>query len=397
MRILKIRGKDEETIKQKIQEEYGDMAVIVHSQQEKERGLLGWLKPAKTVITIAVEEEEAVEESNTEENALLSAWHEYAANKNQEQMQLAKKDSDTNEDAYHLLVSLKQQMDKMEHTVQNLNKVDNIVNMQAQEKQLDIEKESTIIKLLRERLLEEGITKPIAEQLLTTVQGVEDIESIVAIIYNEIEKILNQHLVKDTLEKIVFFIGPTGVGKTTTIAKLTADYVLNQEKKVVLFTADTYRIAAIEQLKTYADIVGTPIEIIYQEDEIEGYIKKWENMDHIFIDTAGRSHKNTQQLEDMKTLLSSISKKQVILVVNASTSYKDIQNIIDTYTELTEDIYIIITKLDETDQMGNVINIAYYAQRPILYLTHGQNVPVDITSFNVETYTRELMERLSYE
>ena len=164
-----------------------------------------------------------------------------------------------------------------------------------------------------------------------------------------------------------------GVGKTTTLAKLTAKYVLEEQKKVVLFTADTYRIAAVEQLKTYADSLGVEIEVIYNEAELPKYIEKWRDIDYILIDTAGRSHKNEEQVKELKALMQHIESKQVFLVLNANTAARDVVTIVDTYAQAEAEFDLILTKLDETDEIGNVVNIAYYANKPIMYLTYGQN------------------------
>lgn len=136
-----------------------------------------------------------------------------------------------------------------------------------------------------------------------------NLEEMIRKIYSELEKSLREKEGKD-LAQIIFFIGSTGVGKTTTLAKLTAKYVLEEHKKVVLFTADTYRIAAVEQLKTYADILGVEIEVIYNEAELPQYIEKWKHMDYILIDTAGRSHKNEEQVKELKALMKNVEKNK---------------------------------------------------------------------------------------
>ena len=120
-------------------------------------------------------------------------------------------------------------------------------------------------------------------------------------------------------------------------------------------------------------------------------------MDHIFIDTAGRSHKNKEQVEELWNLLNCVNEKRVFLVMNANTAAKDVMNIIDTYGRDSNDFELIITKLDETDEVGNILNISCYAQRPIKYVTTGQNVPADIKLFNEEEYIVDLLGRIQYE
>ncbi len=372
MRILKIKGKNEEVILEQIKKEYGDLAVVLSTQQEKGTGIFKWFKSLKTVITIAVKDET--------DPAIVNTSHEAVKEDN--------KDSIT----YNVLLSLKEQIDTMQNAITDLSKSKG--NNQLPHEEQDSNK---IIDILKAKLLDEGINQEILEIILKGIYGDCEVEVIIRNLYANIEELLQKGLYSKELPRIVFFIGPTGVGKTTTIAKLTADYVLNKGKKVVLFTSDTYRIAAIDQLRTYADILGVDIEIIYEENELAKYIEKWDQADHIFIDTAGRSHKNHEQVEDLKRLLSSVAEKQVFLVLNANTSCKNVKSIVGIYEEVTDEFELIITKLDETDEIGNVMNIAYYANRPILYLTHGQNVPSDISGFNADEYTSYLLGRINYE
>lgn len=258
-----------------------------------------------------------------------------------------------------------------------------------------LEADNKWLNYLKAKLVQLGLKEEICTQYLEGMSD-ESPEEMIRKIYSELEKSLREKEEKD-LAQIIFFIGSTGVGKTTTLAKLTAKYVLEEHKKVVLFTADTYRIAAVEQLKTYADILGVEIEVIYNEAELPQYIEKWKHMDYILIDTAGRSHKNEEQVKELKALMKNVDKKQVFLVLNASTAAKDVVTIVNTYEKAESEFDLIITKLDETDEIGNVVNIGYYANKPIMYLTNGQNVPADIKIFNKDEYITDLLGRISNE
>lgn len=370
MKILKIKGKNESVVLGQIKKEYGDLAVVLSVQQEKITGFLKWFKSPKTVVTLAVKEPEEYPQ-NSKYGAI--------------------KEGHMDTVAYNVLLSLKEQIQEMKDTITDLSKV------REQPVMGKNEENNKIIYLLKSKLEDEGINPEILNIILKGIDEDTEIEESVRMLYANIEELLKKELYNKKLPQIVFFIGPTGVGKTTTIAKLTADYVLSRSKKVVLFTSDTYRIAAIDQLRTYADILGVDIEIIYEESELNQYIEKWQEADHIFIDTAGRSHKNSEQIADLEKLLNSVPEKQVFLVLNANTSCKDVRSIIKTYEEIDNEFELIITKLDETDEIGNVMNIAYYANRPILYLTHGQNVPADISGFNADEYTSYLLGRINYE
>ncbi len=178
----------------------------------------------------------------------------------------------------------------------------------------------------------------------------------------------------------VFFIGSTGVGKTTTIAKLASLFTLEKKCKVALITADTYRIAAVEQLRTYANILNIPIKVIYKEEEIAGCIEEFADYDLILIDTAGRSYQDTGYLQELKELLERVEDKQVYLVLSLSTKNSDLKKTVAAY-DFT-DFSLIFTKLDETLAYGSILNLKQETGRPLAYVTTGQNVPEDIAELD---------------
>ncbi|MCR5143986.1 MAG: flagellar biosynthesis protein FlhF [Lachnospiraceae bacterium] len=193
--------------------------------------------------------------------------------------------------------------------------------------------------------------------------------------------------------KVVFFIGPTGVGKTTTIAKIASKFKIEEDKNVALLTADTYRIAATDQLKNYADILEIPMSIVYSPDDIEKEIEKYSNFDVVFVDTAGFSHKNEEQRSDMAKLIDKLPDnydKEVYLVLSATTKYKDLKAIVDTYKTFGE-YDLIFTKLDETSAYGNIYNIRQYTGADVSYITTGQNVPNDIDVLNTQWLVKTLL------
>lgn len=196
----------------------------------------------------------------------------------------------------------------------------------------------------------------------------------------------------DQSPRIVFFIGPTGVGKTTTIAKIASSYSLNEKKKVALLTTDTYRIAATDQLRTYASILGVPFRVIYEPDELENAVSDFKDCDYIFVDSAGHSHKNEQLLQKQKEYLEVVGEnpKQIFLVLSATTKYRDLKKIADNYKEIS-DYQLVFTKLDETSEYGNLYNMKCETGAPIAYVTCGQNVPDDIESFNAQKTVKQLL------
>lgn len=193
--------------------------------------------------------------------------------------------------------------------------------------------------------------------------------------------------------KVIFFVGPTGVGKTTTIAKIASTYKLEHRKKVAMLTADTYRIAAAEQLRTYANILEVPFRVVYTAKEIEAAVEDFREYDYIFVDTTGHSPNDEAQCENMSDLINSVdikASREVFLVLSASTKYKDLMRITDTYKEIT-DYKLIFTKLDETSALGNIYNLKLYTGARLSYVTCGQNVPDDIEYFNPQSTVKQLL------
>ncbi|WP_110953254.1 flagellar biosynthesis protein FlhF [Anaerosinus massiliensis] len=177
--------------------------------------------------------------------------------------------------------------------------------------------------------------------------------------------------------KIVALIGATGVGKTTTIAKIAANFVLDKACSVALITADTYRISAVEQLKTYSDIIGIPLEIVYSPDELKVAIDKHRDKQLVLIDTAGRSQHNDFQLEELKCLLEVNADIEKHLVLSATTKYKDAVDILRKFSVCEPD-KVLFTKVDETSTVGAIINLVYQYPITLSYITNGQSVPDDI-------------------
>jgi flagellar biosynthesis protein FlhF len=177
--------------------------------------------------------------------------------------------------------------------------------------------------------------------------------------------------------RIWSFIGPTGVGKTTTMVKLAAQLSLTITPKITLVTIDTYRIGAIEQLKTYADILKLPMEIAHYPDELKKIIRKWDGQNLLLIDTPGRSPNQQNEIEELKGFLNIYPNIENHLVLSATTKDKDLDRIVHQFSILPIESYIF-TKIDETDHFVPIFNQVYRYKRPITYLTNGQRVPEDI-------------------
>lgn len=259
-----------------------------------------------------------------------------------------------------------------------------------------------IFRMMYQTLLDNEVDERYVNQLLDDVMKVarkgSSMDFILSNVYQKmILKFGNPKTIKVS-EKgkgplVVFFIGPTGVGKTTTVAKIASKFKVEQGKKVGFLTADTYRISATEQLRTYANILDAPLTIVYAPEEMPAAVKKMSDYDLIFVDTAGFSHKNESQREDTKKLLQVLGtdyRTMVYLVLSATTKYRDLKEICDIYHSIS-DYSLIFTKLDETSAYGNLLNVKLYSGADISYMTDGQNVPDDLSVFQSQEIVKKLL------
>jgi len=183
--------------------------------------------------------------------------------------------------------------------------------------------------------------------------------------------------IKTTGPHVVALIGPTGVGKTTTIAKLAAKLKLDEKRKVGLITIDTYRIAAIDQLKKYADIIKTPLKVVGSPEDLRDAVASMADCDFVLIDTAGRSPKDTLKLNELKTFLDAARPEEVHLVLSSTASREAVELAIERFGDVRID-KLIFTKLDEARSIGTVIGVVRAVKKPLSYITTGQDVPADI-------------------
>ncbi len=183
--------------------------------------------------------------------------------------------------------------------------------------------------------------------------------------------------------KMVALIGPTGVGKTTTVAKLAANFALREKYRVALITADTYRIAAVEQLRTYADLIGIPIEVVYTPQELRQALARHQDKQLVLIDTAGRSPANQPQMAELNALMAVNPEIEKQLVLSATTKFAECMQAVRRFQESNPQKYLF-TKIDEACNLGTVFSLLVQAPKTLSYITTGQNVPDDIEPANPE-------------
>ena len=427
MTINKFQGKTEEEAIEKAKQELGENAVVLNVKVIKPKGLFQSFKHPVYEVTAALEEEEKKVNPLQALNAPMR-MHEKINVAADEKIDIAPPEA--KKEAANILPEMQVkevinaieanakaakpvEKDPIEERLETLqNFLEKQLSIEEKEKHTSEPGESVqdtpekeegfkFIKMIYEILLDNEVNEKYVNQIIDEIEKImrsgSSVDYILSNVYQKMILKFGQpktiSMTKDGTPKVVFFIGPTGVGKTTTIAKIASKYKLEYGKKVAFLTADTYRIAAAEQLRTYANILDTPLSIIYSAEEMNEIIEKEEDYDLILIDTAGFSHRNDTQRKDMQEMIESLDKryeKEVFLVVSATTKYKDLLEITDTYKQIT-DYKIIFTKLDETTSYGNILNIKLYADVDLSYTTNGQNVPDDIEVFNTQKIVKQLL------
>jgi flagellar biosynthesis protein FlhF len=190
--------------------------------------------------------------------------------------------------------------------------------------------------------------------------------------------------------RYAFFFGPTGVGKTTTIAKLAANSMLKEKRKIGFITADTYRMAAVEQLKTYANILNVPLEVVFSPKEMAAAMERLSDCDLIFVDTAGRNFRNDEYVEGIRELLEHGKDSVNYLVLSLSSKFNDMKAIVQNFAEVQVK-QVIFTKADETNSFGTMLNVCQEMNLQLSYVTTGQNVPDDIVVATPELVSTMIM------
>lgn len=422
MTIKKFQGKTKDEAIEKAKEELGQQVVIMNVKEVKPSGLFGIFKKSTYEVTGAIEDEiqpvptfppiqpvkknesvdnrgfdavadEKISIPSVEENHLKSAFEAVNEVIQKETAPVEHMTADKEQDG----TRIEQRLDSLQSLLeQQLSADKGNINIESDGKQ-----NQAFVKMLYNVLLDSEVQEKYVNQILDDMEkviyaGNTNLDYLISNVYQKMVLKLGQpqtiRFAKNS-PKVIFFIGPTGVGKTTTIAKIASKYKVEQGKNVALLTADTYRIAAAEQLRTYANILNTPLSIVYAPEEINDAVARVGDNDLILVDTAGFSHKNQGQREDMKKLLLALDDKyerEVYLVLSATTKYKDLTEIIDIYRDFT-DFRLIFTKLDETTTYGNIFNMKLYADSDLSYITTGQNVPDDIEVVDTQKMVKQLL------
>ena len=416
MTINKFQGKTKEEAIQKAKTEFGETAVIMNVKEVKPKGFFRIFKSTTYEVTAAMEEKEQnVNQTIAMQN--MKKLHDSINFAADEKIEIPKQESKQEEKVetksvrmpdFSQLIRQEQKKENEERKIEKRlddlsNRLEESLGHTSGGVELTKEpsaEELNFIRILYSTLLKNEVSEKYVNQILDEVeQFIRPGNSVDMILANVYQKLILRFGQPKPIDlsgakpKVLVFVGPTGVGKTTTIAKIASKYKVDYDKKVAFITSDTYRIAATEQLQVYANILDAPMTIVYSKDEINSAIEKYADYDMVFVDTAGFSHKNAPQRDDMKKLLDEIDEKytkEVYLVLSATTKYKDLLEIVDIYHEIT-DYKFIFTKLDETTTYGNLLNIKLYAGAELSYMTIGQNVPDDIAIFDTQKIVKQLL------
>ncbi len=405
MRIKKFTGRSFQEAFEQVKAELGADAVILNSRKIKEGGLLDFMsQDARYEITAAVDPGNGHQKTSPRARQATQTYREMVelaqqarqngnGNGNGNGNERAAQQTTAAEEAL-LKARLQEQTREIRSLQDEIKDIKKVLNQVA-----DFLKYSrmpalpelfkNVLKTLTDNEVHEDLAKAIVQTIYSKMPASNYKNK--AAVENALQALLMRMIkVAPPLEKarrhpyVVALVGPTGVGKTTTIAKLAANLKLYGNRKVGLISADTYRIAAIEQLQTFANIANIPMTVTYSPEDMREAIRKFRQQDIILIDTVGRNPKNEEHLRMLQQFVEMANPDEVHLVLSLTTGFKTLLDVIRRFKMMRPN-RLIFTKLDEAINTGNMLNVLYKYQIPISYLTNGQVVPNDITVAEKQT------------
>ncbi|SFA73829.1 MULTISPECIES: flagellar biosynthesis protein FlhF [unclassified Bacillus (in: firmicutes)] len=377
MKIKKIIADSMPEALKTIRAELGDEAVILNSKVVYGGGFLGFFRKKQIEVIAAIDPIPKEEKVKNVREALPTQWPEKVASPKPTytEQKIKKKP----EPIVHPNIKnddLIKEVNELKMIVKNLPKENQLINHltpvpiagiqeMLDEQEVSIEIQERLLKKLTEKWYSKE--SDLSQENLLEILGDEIVDSLAPIAFGGVS----------FSKKFINVVGPTGVGKTTTLAKVAADMVIKHQKKVAFITTDTYRIAAIEQLKTYASILNIPVEVCYSLEEFRNATEKFADYDAVLIDTAGRNFRNKKYVDDLKKTIDFEKDMETFLVLSLTAKEKDMKAIYQQFALIGID-KLIFTKADETSVYGAMLNMTLQHHVGVAYITNGQDVPDDI-------------------
>ena len=347
-----------------IRQELGQDAVILNTKKVKVGGIFGLFQKQRLEVLAALDEEKVAKEETSEFATLLQSEkkrREEAPKRIEEQTPKVDKQPEADTQVLGELKSMKEMM------------------MQMMENERLPKQLKPVQAFLEAQEFSQGIRSGVMAELLIKSKSYPSYTKEDAFIWMRqefAERIKNYPSIRSEPKKIRCFVGPTGVGKTTTIAKIAGHLLLKEHQSVGLITSDTYRIAAVEQLRTYADILGIQMEVVQSPADLEQALERLSDCDVILMDTAGRNYQQYSYITQLESLLSG-QELSITLMLSLTHRYSDMKVIADNFHSLGVS-EVMMTKMDETTVRGPIFNFMEDYNLPITTLTTGQNVPDDL-------------------
>ncbi|MCM3160519.1 flagellar biosynthesis protein FlhF [Metabacillus litoralis] len=385
MKVKKYVAPSMQEAMKKIRAEMGNDAVILNSKSIQTGGFLGLFTKKKIEVIAAMDPDTQVDQQPKKETKAFVQENTVSQTKFNSELANQNTPKPVEKVADH------------KPLLDEINELKRLVQTISSDEKMELYPEPLQL------LLQKMIKQDISSSLRTQIMG-----ELLEYWYNEKGNVTVEQLIKKQQElfasrisnlefggisykkKYINVIGPTGVGKTTTLAKLAAECVLQKKKKVAFITTDTYRIAAIEQLKTYAKILDVPMEVCYTIEDFKEAKKKLSMYDYVFIDTAGRNFLEEKYVSDLEKIIDFNEEMETYLVLAATAKSSDMLAVYEQFSVIPIS-KLIFTKLDETATRGTLFDVMIKTKKGIAYTTHGQDVPDDIEAATRERIVEQML------
>ncbi|MFN7250822.1 MAG: flagellar biosynthesis protein FlhF [Anaerobacillus sp.] len=383
MKVKKFVAKSMSEAMKKIRAELGSEAVILNSKEIETGGFLGFFTTKNIEVIAAIDTAPTVRRST-------------AKTTKQPNNSTAAKTTPIDKEVKELDISQNDRM--LEKEVKELK---NIVNGISNSLVSQFDDYPEVLKKINQHFIDQDISPNIRIEVMKKLlkkwyiidEGTKNDTEVLKWTKDILKELIQSNEMGGFTynKKFLNLVGPTGVGKTTTIAKIAANCMIKHHKKVAFITTDTFRIAAIEQLKTYAKILNVPVEVAYSVDDFKKAKEKLASFDLILIDSAGRNFLNELYIDELKKVIDFDDEMETYLVLSLTSKYRDMTTIFEQFSKININ-KVIFTKNDETSSKGALLNLIHEYKIGVSYITNGQSVPDDIIEGSAEEIVNIITE-----